>query len=142
MGPAGQAGACVVYARYSFGPGFTREEEIADLLAESCRIQVGAIAENDDRQVVACEALDESTKANRLAVVPHPRMALVGIQEPAEPVGGKFVAGAVGIGLRDGHWEKCGLHFLRAQERVACELVVPLGQVGQGRVDSAVAQGC
>ena len=119
-----------------------REEEVADPLAESGRIQVGTIAEDDDRQVVACEALYKGAKTNRLAIVPHAKMALVGIQEPAESIGGRFGADAGGIGLRDGYWKKRGLHFFLAQERMACELVVPLGQVGQRRIDSAVAQGC
>ena len=92
--------------------------------------------------MIVGEALDVGAKADCLAMVPHARMAVVGIQEPAETVGGGLIVGADGTAIWDVDRRERRLHFLFAEERVMGEGVIPLGQVVQGRVDTTVAQSC
>lgn len=101
------------------------EEKISDTFGKVAWIQVGAIAEDNDRKAIASEALNAGTETNRFAVMPHPLVTFIGIQKPAKPVGGWLVVRADRTTARDGYRRQCGLHFFGAEKHVTGECVVP-----------------
>ena len=60
--------------------------QVGHLQRERFGIDVGAVGQHDDRQVVVGEALDGGAEADGAAVVRHALVALVGIEEPSEAV--------------------------------------------------------
>src|SRR6185437_12664703 len=68
------------------------EIKIGDFESQRGQIEVRAIRQNDYREVVSGEALDDGVKSDRAAVMPHARVSAIGIKEPAESVGERFLA--------------------------------------------------
>ena len=74
------------------------EEQVGDLEGKGFGAYVGAVAEDDDGEVVVREADDVGMKTHGFAVVPHALMAFIGIDEPAEAVGDGSAFRTIGIG--------------------------------------------
>jgi len=66
--------------------------------SEGFGADVGAVAENDDCEIVRREAQDVGVEAYGFAVVPHAGVRAAGVEEPAEAVGDGGAFGAVGVG--------------------------------------------
>ena len=74
------------------------EEQVGDLEGKGFGAYIGAIAEDDDGEVVVRESDDVGVEAHGFAVVPHAWVDAPRIEEPAEAVGDGSTFGAVGIG--------------------------------------------
>src|SRR5438105_14896943 len=59
--------------------GLSSEIQIGGFQRQLFRIDVGAIGQHDDRQVIASEALDGRAEAHGFAVMPHALVALIRI---------------------------------------------------------------
>src|SRR6267154_1533785 len=97
------------------------EIQVRNFQCKGCRVEVRAIAEDDDGKAVGRETRDVGMEADGVAVVPHAGMTAIRVEEPAEAVGDGSAFGAVRIGgpLRlSGVVESRGsqgrLHFLFA----------------------------
>src|ERR1051326_1442033 len=66
--------------------GLSSEIQVCDFQGQFFGIDIGAIGQYDDRQVIVYEALDGRAEADGFAVVPHPFVTPVRIQEPAKAV--------------------------------------------------------
>ena len=53
-------------------------------------IEIGPVAEHDQRKIFPREPLDDRAKSLRGAEVPHARAAFVRIEKPSESVGNRF----------------------------------------------------
>ncbi len=71
---------------------------IGDFGCEGFGVEVGAVAEDDYSEVVGGETLDIGVEADRVAVVPRAGMIAIGVEEPAEAIGGWRALGAIGVG--------------------------------------------
>ena len=121
--------------------------------ARERRVEVAAVGEDHDRELVVREALDRRAEPDRLAVVPHPRVTSPGIEEPAEAVGHRL-SGREVVAARGPRWPagsravgECRgrerrLHRRWREQRARVQGLVPFRQISEGRVDAAVAERC
>src|SRR5438270_12109383 len=70
----------------NLAPVSPRPDHVCHLERQRRGIQIAAVAQNNDGQVVLREALDGGLEAHGVAVVPHPESALLGIEERTEAV--------------------------------------------------------
>src|SRR3974377_1858619 len=126
------------------------EYELSDLVGKGLGVDAGAIRQNDDGELIRRKELNQGTKAHGFTSVPHPGVALVGIEEPAEAVGNGLagcgivaskLGGPVSFGaVVEFHGSEGDSHFPLAQQGVFLQRLVPLCQVFQVGVDAAVTR--
>jgi hypothetical protein len=129
-----------------------RQVRFRGLERERPHVEVVAIREDHDREAVVRKPLDHRAEPGRLTVVPHPRVAKPGIQQPAEAVrhrlpGVQVVAARRSrrpvrrraVGERDRRERR--LHPGRGEQLVHTKGLVPLREVLEVRVDTPVAEG-
>jgi len=116
------------------------------------RIQVGAIAQHHDGQLLVRESLDRRAEPSRTTLVPHAGPAIIRIQEPAETVRHRLARIEIVVArggrparpraVRELHGCQRRLHFSLCQQGMILQRRIPLGEVLEIRVDAAVAQSC
>lgn len=124
------------------------EIQIGGAEGEGGEVAVSAIGKDDDGEIAFGETLDDGVKADGAAVMPHARVAAIGVEKPAESVGERFFRGG-GFGqIVDGlRQDGCGIlgrdggfEFGGAEQSVIAKRVVPLGKVGKRTINSAIAE--
>ena len=95
--------------------------------------QVRPVAQHDDRQPLRGEALKNRAESHGAAGMPHARAALEGIEKPSKSVRDRLRSI---VQLYRGQRHLC---FRFAQEGVAFERAIPLRQVFEIRINTAIA---
>src|SRR5258708_4143287 len=91
--------------------------KIRDLQGERLGINVGAVGEHDDSQVVVGKALDVGAETYRLSIVRHALVTSIGIEKPSESVAQGLSLGSFGRTIGRTHGSQGGLHFRFARQR-------------------------
>src|SRR5437879_2215557 len=102
---------------------------MSPLQGQLSRADIGSVTEHDDRKVVVHEPLNSSSKPYRLAVMPHPGMPFVVVQEPAKAILCRAAIGLLRRTIRYFHRCDRGAHLSLTQQAVAAQCPVPFFQV-------------